>query len=250
LIRQLALVVALTGCDVVFGLDDQPRACSLPGFDPNKPTDVLPEIYAYAISADQSRVVAYSAGLDPVPHAGMFEFALPAGTMTQIDLGIYTPVTVALAPEGDALLYSAAIEPPLLQAAVRTGDATWSLDQPVPLATYAGTPSAAEFGPRRVLARLRDGRPDVQEYEEQGGKWVAIGASHTVSGAYAPNLTPDGLAMVFGDVVGIWAATRKTMDDWFGDPVTVLGGVHTRPQLVDKCRRLYVLDDTTLRSYE
>src|SRR5690349_6620143 len=137
------LVVGLCGCDAVFGLSGDPRPCDTSSFDQVTPSDIAPA-EQFSISWDRSLAVVQSGGL-------MFEMNLPSTDMKPIDLGIYVDVQLSLNPEGDALLYTAEIEPPVLQGALRIGDAQWSTGAQVPLGTFAGTPSADAFGPRHVL---------------------------------------------------------------------------------------------------
>jgi len=50
---------------------------------------------------------------------------------------------------------------------------------------------------------------------------------------------------------GVYMATRNGVDDWFGDPVVILPGMHTSPQLLDSCKALYAVDgDQVLREYD
>jgi len=142
------------------------------------------------------------------------------------------------------------IEPPTLMAAALQ-DSTWQTGQRAPRGTFAGTPSADVFGPRRVIVRLRDTQPAVQEFEDQSGIWVAVGDPHDLPGVAAPNLTPNGLTMVYavvGDNPGIYQATRASTSAWFGDPQLVLAGDHLAPQLLGRCSNLYVIDNTTTRT--
>ncbi|HEY5926720.1 MAG TPA: hypothetical protein VIV11_33770, partial [Kofleriaceae bacterium] len=157
------------------------------------------------------------------------------------------------APEGHAVFFTAPIEPPELVGALR-GETAWQLEATVPIGTYAGTPSADVFGPRRVLVRMRPGDTSVQEYEDQNGRWVAIGEPLAVGDdpltpddVHAPNLTPNGLTMVYpgfdrdGDP-GIFAQSRASVDEPFGEPVVLRMGPLRRPQLCGQCQQLYAID--------
>ncbi len=252
MIRALALVAPLAGCDLVVGLNDQPRACTIERFDQAAHVDVAPlpsyasqtfEMTTFAISGDETRAVVSSGGL-------AYELALPAGAPVPIDLGIYPPVTLSIAPEGDALFVSGDTEPPLLSAWQRDASGAWVPGGAAPAGVYAGTPSALEFGPARVLVRLRDSHPEVQEYELDGARWVPIGAPQPVAGGYAPNLSADGLAMTYEDRGIAYAATRPTRDAWFGDAAMVDAAVEHDPLLFDHCRVFYGLgDDSVIRRY-
>src|SRR6185503_16266524 len=164
----------------------------------------------------------------------------------------------ALAPEGNAVFFTAQIEPQTLKGAVRGGD-TWQLGAEVPRGTYAGTPSADVFGPRRVLVRERVTSEDIQEFEDVDGHWQPIGVALPLVGLGAPNLTPNGLTMVyvgFDDALEhvVFARSRESVDAPFGEPVALRKGVMRAPQLCGKCKQLYVIDsgvgetggDTTL----
>jgi hypothetical protein len=171
---------------------------------------------------------------------------LPDGPASSIDLIVYAPVALALTPENDAMFFTANEEPPVLMAFVRTG-AGWAVDGIVPSGVTAGSPSAAEFGPRRVLVRTRVNSSDVQEYEAAGDRWLSVGDVHAVGGIpAAPNLTPSGLDMVYaeltGDEPGVYVAHRPSTAAWFGAPKLILPGPYQFPQLLGRCRTLYALE--------
>lgn len=244
----LGVVLLVGGCDAVFGLSGDPGPCGSTSFATAKGVDITPA-EAFSISRDRTLVVLENEGL-------AYQLVLPGGQPEAIDLGVYPAVSFSIAPEGGSLFYTAMIEPPLLLGAVRSG-ATWSLDATVPSGTYVGTPSADEFGPRRVIARLRDARSDLQEYEDDGGVWIAHGDTHPTDAQFAPNLAPNGLTMVYAaldpatGLPAVFVATRSSMADWFGAPTSILPGAHSAPQLLDMCRELYVIDDDqTLRRYD
>jgi hypothetical protein len=192
----------------------------------------------FSISWDLSRAVVTVAGVAK-------EVSPLSGTPTPIDIGPYTPTSLGLSPEGDSLLFTANIEPYTLYAAVR-GNPDWRLDPNVPLGTYAGTPSADAFGPRRVLVRMRWAGP-LQEYEDDNGLWKPVGDGHDFDGLESANLTPNGLSMVYAAMQSdgtqaVMLATRKATSQWFGTPAVILTGEHSSPQLLDQCRSLYVID--------
>jgi hypothetical protein len=244
--RCLALALACTGCDLAFGLDGE-EPCSLGSFDGAQTTDIT-EADDFSIDWDQTLAVYTRQGL-------AFEVALPSATPKPIDLGPYTMLALSLTPEGNALFYTASIEPPVLRGALRAGDAQWQLDAGVPRGSYAGTPSADVFGPRRVLVRMRAADAEVVEYEDDSGRWVPVGEPHVVEGAVAPNLTPNGLTMVYAGVdaeqqPAIFAATRASTADWFGPPTIILRGMHRSPLLFGRCKRLYTVDTGVLRRFD
>jgi hypothetical protein len=247
-VHALGLVLC-GGCNLVLGVGSDPRPCADESFSSAAPTD-LAVADMFSVSWDRDRMVYAFAGT-------IYEKALPGGEPTAIDATVYMPLALALAPEGDAMFVTAQVEPPLLQAAVRGDAARWTSDGIVPTGTLAGSPSAAEFGPRRVLVRLRFDRPEVQEYEAVDNRWQPVGDVHAIGGTYAPNLTPSGLDMVYSDVSSdgpaVFVAHRPTTAVWFGAPVAILAGAHAFPQLLDRCHTLYTVDlvpDHVVRRYD
>jgi hypothetical protein len=245
LARSSVLALLLGGCDFVFGLTGQPDPCELASFDGE--ASAIAEADAFSVDWDQTFAL--------IDHDGAtFELALPAGEQTPIELGLYTHVTLALAPEGNAVFYTIAIEPFELRAALR-GDSAWQLDAAVPPGTFAGTPSADSFGPRRVLVRMRANDEEVQELVDDDGRWMPIGAPFAVPGDASPNLTPNGLTMVFAaldaqGMPGVFAASRDDVDSEFGEPVLLRAGAYRTPQLCGKCQQLYAISDGTLVRYD
>lgn len=244
----IALAVgAAGGCDLVFGVDGSAAPCGDGSFATAASSSVV-TAEAFSVSWAGDRIVYESGGeLDEQP--------LPRGAPSAIRASMYVPLAIALAPEGDAMFYTAEGEPPVIQAIVRSG-ASWQLDPVVPDGVTAGVPSAAEFGPRRVLVRVRSGLPDVQEYEADGDRWRPVGDVHAVGdvvgAARAPNLTPSGLDMLYavpdGDAPAVFIAHRASTDAWFGPPVAILPGIHESPQLIGRCRTLYALDVASVRT--
>jgi hypothetical protein len=246
-LSSLALValVALGGCDFVFGLTDQPEPCELASFATADETAIV-EVDAFSVDWDQTFAIVEHRGL-------LHELTLPAGQLTPIEVDPYNHVALALTPEGDALLYTIAVEPFELKGALRTADA-WQLDAAVPPGLFAGTPSADAFGPRRVLVRTSP-TEDVQEFVDDNGRWMPIGAPLRVPGAVSPNLTPNGLTIVFATtdaagVAGVFAASRDDVDSAFGEPVLLRTGDYRVPQLCGRCRQLYAIDNGTLVRFD
>ena len=242
MLARSSLLVLLTGCDLMFGLTGQPFPCELGAFDGATPR-VIGQADSFSIDWDQTYAVLARDG-------AVFEMDLPAGEPTMIELGVYMNLGLSLTPEADALLYTIAIEPYELRGALRDSD-VWQLDAAVPRGTYAGTPSADVFGPRRVLVRMRMIGEEVQEYEDRDGRWVAVGAPFEVPSMFAPNLTPNGLTMVFDAIdaegmPGVFAKQRTHVDKEFGEPVALIRGAFSSPQLCGSCRQLYALADGQL----
>ena len=235
----LALAVGAAGCDSVFGLDDQPRPCALATFE-GKAAVSIGEAEGFSIDWDQTFAIVQSRGID-------YQMSLPDGTRTPIDLGTYVHLGFALTPEANALFYTNAAEPYVLTGALRDSSA-WHLGATVPPGAMAGTPSADAFGPRRLFIRVRMTDASMQEYEDQDGVWAPIGEPLPSTSFLPPNLTPNGLTMVYAadDEVGnpgVYAAQRAAMDVPFGEPVLLVSGRFHNPQLCGKCQQLYVIDD-------
>jgi hypothetical protein len=238
--------VALAGCDFVFGLSGQPDPCELASFA-DKDATTIAEADAFSVDWDQTLALLEQRGL-------MYELALPAGELTAIDVDVYNHVALALTPEGNALFYTIAVEPFELRGALRSAD-TWLLDAAVPAGTFAGTPSADEFGPRRVLVRRLPSDEDVQEFVDDNGRWLPIGAPTRVVTQGSPNLTPNGLTMVFvgrdlDGLPGIYAASRDGVDASFGEPVLLRAGDYRAPQLCGRCQQLYAIDNGMLVRFD
>jgi len=238
-VRSSALLVLLAGCDVVAGVEIERAPCDAGSFADIATTDVVAAT-GFSLSWDRDLLVYSGDG-------AVFQQRLPGGDATPIDLGIYDVGELALAPEGDALFYTRQIEPPVVAAALRDGTA-WTFDGVAPAGSFAGTPSSPEFGPRRVLVRLAAGGA-VQEYEQDGNAWMPVGPTQAVDSAIAPNLTPSGLDMVFASSGGVLVAHRASVDEWFGEPLLILPGEHQFPQLLDRCRELYTLDQLVVRRH-
>ena len=246
--RLATLAVAtlgLAGCDLVVGIDTDPSPCELGSFAEATPVDL---VAAENFSADWEMrfAVVMSEGLP-------YELDLETNALTPIDLGPYMNVALALTPEGNALFYTTNTEPYVLKGALR-GDA-WLLDATVPRATFAGTPSADVFGPRRLLVRERAENDLILEYEDVAGRWTTVGEPHSVPATYVPDLTPNGLTMVYAgtDADGnpaVMAAQRRSTSEWFGTPTVLLPGTFSSAQLLGECKRLYTSDGTTLRQYD
>ena len=251
LVRSIVLGVALLGggCDAVFGLSGDPGPCASTSFAHATGTEIT-VADDFSISRDRSLVVLARDGLT-------YQLALPGGDPMLVDLGVYPAQSLAMAPEGNALFFTAPLEPPLLLGALRAGEG-WTLDATVPRGTFVGTPSASEFGPRRLMARLRPGAPEIQELEAVAGVRTQHGEPLELGGNYAPNLTPDGLSMVYvandpdtGVPGAVFLASRASLADGFTNSVLILPGAHHAPHMLDVCRELYVVDDDqVLRRYD
>jgi len=243
----VALALAAGGCDLVFDVGGEQDPCSLGSFD-DAPTVDLATAETFSVDWDQTFAVISASGISR-------EIALPQGTATDIDLGPYAPGGIALAPEGTSMFYTEIIEPPVLAGALRGGVGVWKLVTDVPRGTFAGTPSADVFGPRRVLVKMRATDAAVQEYEDQAGHWVAVGGTQMVPSDQAPNLTPNGLTAVYstteadGVTHAVYGMTRPSTAVWFGEPVKILAGDQW-PQLLGKCQKLYAVHDGVLRRYD
>lgn len=250
---RLALIAAATtslaGCDLVFGLSGDSAPCEVASFAAATPEDIA-EAEDFSFDWDDTFAVIQNVG-------AMYELESRTKTITPIELGPYNNYGLSLTPEGDALFYTIGIEPPELKGALRGGAAEWRLDAGTPRGTFAGTPSADVFGPRRVMVKMRGGDTAVQEYEDVSGVWTTVGMPRAMSATAqrAPNLTPNGLTMVypgFSEVgePAVYVAQRASMTAAFGEPMAILDGNFVNAQLVGECSRLYVSDGTILRRYD
>jgi hypothetical protein len=234
---ELLLLLALSGCDLVVGISDDPRPCDATTFTGSGAPII--DADAFSIDWDQQFGVMSKSGL-------AFEYQLADGTQTPIDLGVYVPGEFALSPEGTGLFFTAETEPMMLVAAARKADTPWMMGGRTPAGTYAGTPSADAFGPRHAIVRVRPGDTAVQEFVDDNGVWKPIGDPHELAAIGAPNLTPSGLTMVFATGDGVYQATRSSRDVWFGEPTLVLAGMHRAPQLLGRCSNLYTVDGQSM----
>jgi hypothetical protein len=234
------LALALCGgCDTVFSVGD-PQKCEIASFDHVKSQTL---VAAQDFSVDWDEKYAVLGGTD-----GTYEYHFN-GAPTKIDLGPTIQTALALAPEADGVMWTSGGDPELLMAAGSHDGTTWTTGARVPRGTFAGTPSADSFGTRHVLVRLYDGQPSVQEYVDDSGVWHTAGDPHDVPGDLAPNLTPNGLTMVWSDADGVHEATRDRVDAWFGKDALVLAGAHRAPQLLGHCDSLYTVDNGMLTRY-
>jgi hypothetical protein len=249
---RVALLSSTTGCDATFGLTDAVDPCETnPGaFDRAAVVDVG-EADDFSIAG--SLGVVQVGGVIREVH---LEDGAIAGEALPIPIGDFAALGFGFAPEGDALFYTAPFEPFTLMGAVRTSDGMWLTGRAVPKATYAGTPSADAYGPRRVFVRMRHGDTVVEELEDVNGVWTPIGESREVTGVAAPNLVPSGLTMVWSgvdpatpEVAGevVFAASRATASEPFGAPRVILSRPVRAPQLIgDRCQTLYASENGRL----
>jgi hypothetical protein len=232
------------GCDVAFDVTGYEAKCDLHPFSNNSSPRPIATALDFSMSEDASLLVGST-------DAGFFEMTND-GAPAAVDLGIYPSVAFALSPEGDQLfLSSVADEPPRIQSEERLRDEHWAVVGHVPAGVYAGTPSAHRFGPRRVLVRIEQVVPGVQEYIESDiDTWVPTGPVLAIDTVFAPNLSPNALTMVYAgpdatndNNESVFARQRDALDEEFGAPVLVLEGVHRAPQLSARCDALYSVDD-------
>ena len=247
----LVSLLLLGGCDLAFGVEAEPVPCELGTFASARATDIAPA-FRFSIDWDQHfAVVAH----DDNTYG---ELSIGDGIETPIDLGIYGSQNLALTPEGTALLYTESTEPMQLQGALRASAGSWKVGARIPSVTFAGTPSADVFGPRRMLARVHELDEKLQELEDQDGLWVPIGEPHDFTSDLVPNLTPNGLTAVFtrtvpletGIVIDVYGVTRASTDEWFGEPQKILeASSDMAPQLLGHCDSLYTVHEGMLRRY-
>lgn len=242
-----ALPALLAGCDLVFDVSAESTPCDLAAFDEDNAIDVSP---AEDFSFDWQQTFGVV-----MIETSTFEIDPVTSELTQIDIGAYMSRGLALTPEGDALFFTAVVEPPELKGMLRGDEGVWVVAPAVPRGTYAGTPSADVFGPRRVMVKLRDGTDEVQEYEDVSGRWMPVSGVLSIATARAPNLTPDGLTMVYPGTTtvgepAVFAAQRASTAEPFGEVTQILPGAFAGVQLVAQCQRLYATDGLMLRRYD
>lgn len=239
-LSALALVPLFGGCDLVFDIGTEAEPCELASFTDATAVDI---VRADDFSANWAMTFAVVTS-----DGASYEIDLATSILTPIDLGPYQYRGLSLAPEGNSMFYTAGSEPMILKGALRGGTTQWLLDATTPRGTFAGTPSADVFGPRRVLIRERENTEAIQEYEDVAGRWMPVGEPRTVASRLAPNLTPNGLTMVFvgtddEGMPAVQAAQRPSIAEWFG-PVTTLRSAPgiTSAQLLGECKRLYTVE--------
>lgn len=253
---RFAILLALSGCDVAFGLTGEPSPCDLGSFDDSMPSEIT-QAEAFSFTDDGFGVVV-SEG---------FSFEMTGQDLVSIDLDAddatgYIEGQLGISPEGDLLVYSRMIEPPQLMIAKRGDDGVWRTDpRPAPKGVFGGAPSGTAFGARHMLVRTSDAKPTVQEYEDTGA-WKPIGEPFDLPGGGSVGLTPNGLTMVFLEAVEpglsespvlVKAANRESMSDSFGEPEVILSTTRARAaQILDgkHCDQLLVSDGSALLRYD
>lgn len=252
MLRQLSLVAvtSLGACDVVWGLSGEPSACELGSFDDREPVAMVTQGLRFTVSGNGQRAIIDEEGF------AMVERDLVTEEQQTLELPPYTPIAISIAPEGDLLFHSSSLEPPLLEVAERVGGIWVKSDRVAPKGVIAGIPSARAFGDRRVIVRTRDAGTEVQEYVDDGAAWTPVGAPQPLPGSLPGNLTENGLTMTFLDVdpsngeQAVFAASRDSVDDWFGSPVQLRAGAKgtNGGQLIGKttCETLFVSEQGAL----
>lgn len=243
--RSVLLLVALCGCDAVFGLDDAALPECFVDADQFKGTtpQILREVEVFSFSAKRDRAIAAIGGIT-------VETESDGANPKPIDITpTYPMVAVAVEPNHDYFMFTASIEPPTLFMAFQE-NGKWKFDPRVPKGTVAGTPSDTMSGkPVRVVVRLFQNQQLFQEYErDDDGNWVPFGGRFELDAYAGANMTQDGLSIVFDgfdedDMPGVYVAQRGAISNSFGEPNRVLEGVHQQPQLFGTCNTLYTVDE-------
>ena len=256
--RQLSLLVVLNlaACDVVWGLSGEPSACELRSFDGIAEREMITDGERFTVDAAGKRSILDFSGTQ-------FERTLDVeiDDRVQIQIGdLIATRFLSLAPEGDVLFHSRSAEPMHVEIATRTAEGSWvAVDRTPPKGAIAGVPSALEFGPRRVIVRTRQVGSGILEYEDDGSSWVPIGEETPFPGGLPPNLTPNGLTMVYVDTdpqsgqPAVFAASRDSLSDAFGEAklLRVTAGAATAQLVGNKsCDTLYVSETGALRRYD
>lgn len=263
--------LALAACNQILGLDSTRLVDAPPPDAPYRCTDEAPplrgmpvaivdgEVRSYSISMDRTLAVAVR-GNTLYQGEGDMAFAKGANLSPPPPSA---PVSPRLAPEGDELFVSYASpvmvsSPTTIVRYTRAGDG-WMAD-PAPILALDATlvemsaPTRRDLGPRRmvVVATPPAAATELREYVETASGW-------TLADTYAlaelgtlrllhPNLTPDGLHLVFdgrdetaAPILGY--ASRATTNDRFANAVD-MNPFFGRPEvadpfLVEDCSRLY-----------
>lgn len=253
-LRQLSLlaVPGLAACDVVWGLSGEPSACELRSFDGIDDREMITDGDQFTVSSSGKRAIVDATGKQ-------FERELDVEVTVEITVGLPTTKFISLGPEGDLLFHSQPAEPMHIEQATRTSDGIWiEAARNPPKGAIAGVPSASEFGPRHVIVRTRGVGSGILEYEEDGDAWLPVGDEQPFPGALPPNLTPNGLTMVFVDAdpatgePAVFAANRASVSESFGEPrlLRVTAGGKSGQLLGNSCDTLFVSESGALRRYD
>lgn len=262
-------LAALAGCNQVYGLDstqlrdgappDAPYACTdQPPDLRGKPIEIVggrDAARSYSISIDRRIAVAERTGT-LVEGPGDGPLSMPALLMPAPSL---PPGSPRLAPEGDELFvrYYSAISPSspaTVERYQREGN-VWARRATILMINGAipdiSAPTRRDAGPRRML--VLHSTIDLREMIETAPDvWMQVGAYTAAelgaTAIQAPNLTPDGLHLVYsgqtasGPVLGYtsrpeigarFSVPAVDANPFFGSPAI------SDPFLTEDCARLY-----------
>ena len=261
--RVAPIVLALAGCNQVYGLDQThlPNDAAAPVRCTNEaptfrgtPVRILSgfdlTIRSYSISNDRTRAIVSTPG-------GILEGAADSATLSGASMtpppnGSWLPPR--LAPEGDEFFigYGATIE-----RYARTGTG-WEHKGIILSATNFGfsAPTLRAAGPRHML--LLESSTQVREYVEMApDQWISAGEPYKpaelgVMSLSEVAMTPDGLHVVAGGYSTLGYASRARLEDRFTSPVTFnpfFGSPSLfDPYVVADCSRLYFIVPSGLQA--
>jgi hypothetical protein len=264
-------VLWLIGCNQIYSLDSthlddaRPTGCPAIGTAPTfgiGPTTIIFDRLISYYQLDEARQRAIAVERNTVLQ-GNVDAAILGTAFEDADPNHEVGV-VRLLPEGDAVLVQVRDKTTNAVTVVRyeRGGDTWTeaATEQITLADEFDRLSApTRKGPaRRILQLTRESAMGfakvIEELEEDdAGKWSPVGAPYRpfdlgVDAVFDPNLTPDGLRMVFSGFGfsgenAIYYADRPSIDARFGGTtiaLTLIGNGQTlSPFLAPDCSRIY-----------
>ena len=271
MVRPALVLWLAAGCNQAYGLeptylvDARAEGCPPPGtplaFE-SAPTTIINDRLLNYYQFDVGRTAAIAVKSNTV-FSGALDAPLDAIAITDANLDHELRVA-RLAPEGDQIfvqIRDRTTDVTTVERFDRVGDA-WQLAGTLPI-TLAdefdriSAPTARERGPRRMLLLTRASvgfAKVIQELvEDDAGNWGPAGEPYAsfalgVDGIFDPNLSADGLRIVFSGFGfsgenAVYYVDRASVDERFAaaTPVfSLLGnGLALSPFLADDCARMY-----------
>ena len=261
--RVLALgLVAATGCNLAFTASPDPDA---PGeiIDPKKcpGRDTAPVFGGSMVDVAPSTCISYSlsaAGdLALVDCAGMINQGSMEGGFAPV-LFVSDPGDLAvpkITPEGDEMFVRAGSRAPIIDIYKKVAVATWRFTATTGVSGDAdmsfSAPSSRSSGRRIIIATATLSPPQFDEYVATGTTWM-FERTHTadmlgVAQMRQPDLTPDGLHLVFSGSVdsgetSIFYVSRSSVEEQFttASPLALKVTNPQWPHMTSDCARLYI----------
>lgn len=260
--RWLGLLIAVCGCNAVFGLRetapvdaayfdapiDAAPQCPAPGGEPLfRPAYVqvpVSQCFSYVPSASGHALARCQNAMWFGPANGELR---PATFQTTAQLN-----EPRLAPEGDLAIVSV-FPGPTFELYRRTGDDSWVHERQVIAALPTRSVSTPSRGPdrRAMVVEFDTDHYQLTEIRDTGASPWAVADSYPISALevtalYSANLTADGLRLVFngnsnaGDS-GVFQSERPSLSARFG-PARLLSTVPSiaeTPFMTEDCSRIY-----------